>query len=90
MPIEEWLDGVNDFQEVDTDWITKTPVTFYVPVQDLTCPPAENHQIFDEIMSEKVWHEEEHGDHSFFTDVQGDYLLSKIVASIETGNPDDF
>lgn len=95
IPYEDWVKpvskgGVRETELVD-DNVTTVPLTFFVAKDDDLCPPQMNKSLFEHAsVQEKFWYEQPNADHSFFHIIDGNTFLSKVVAAIETGDPQDW
>lgn len=83
------LDGQKKSALVDMKSINQVPVTFWVAGKDKECPKKFNKKIYKQIQSEgKVWYEQKDAEHDFFGWIRGDTFTQKMIAAIETGDPD--
>lgn len=84
---EDMMAGQKKSAPVDVKSIDQVPVTFWTAGNDAECPKKFNKRLFKQIRSEKLWYEHKGQPHDLFGWIRGDMFHSKLVAAIETGDP---
>jgi hypothetical protein len=86
---DDYISGNFTEEFISLSTLNKVPITLFMMENDTTCPPDKNIRIQREATSEVIDFYQGKYDHGYFCWIQGDTYLSKIVASIETGDPNN-